>query len=488
MLRKTGEENGRMGAGILSGNVKINIPSAASQILRTLTDAGYEAYVVGGCVRDSLIGRNPEDWDITTSARPKEVKALFPKTIDTGIKHGTVTVRKAGQNYEVTTYRIDGVYADHRHPDEVAFTRCLSDDLERRDFTINAMAYEETKGLIDFFGGQDDLAAGVIRAVGDPMKRFDEDALRMMRAVRFSAQLGFTIDEETRSAIRQLAPTLAAVSAERIRVELEKLLLSDHPEQLRELCELGLTAVFFPEFDAMKKTAQQNPHHRYDVGEHTIAALCACVPITAGWREDPGKFAESFGPDATYEREARILRLAVLLHDVAKPLTKTTDAEGIDHFKGHPEKGAKMAAEILGRWKEDNRTIARVRNLITCHDLRPEADAVTVRKTASRVGREDFPLLLDVMDADVHGQSTYMQQKKFDRLSRIRTEWARILRAGEALSLAELAVTGQDLIDAGMPPGPQIGDALRRMLTHVLKYPEHNTREYLLTKYRGRDV
>ncbi len=484
--------------------MNIRIPAPAARIIRTLEDAGYEAYIVGGCVRDSLLKKEPKDWDITTSARPDEVKALFPRTIDTGIKHGTVTVRTGGTGYEVTTYRVDGDYADHRHPDAVTFTGRLSEDLERRDFTINAMSYNERAGLVDLFGGQEDLANRVIRAVGDPHRRFEEDALRMMRAVRFSAQLDFTVEEETRAGIRELAPTLSAVSAERIREELEKLLLSDHPEKLEELWELGLTGVFLPEFDAMMATEQHNPHHCYDVGRHTIAALRKAVEI-GHRRDDPACFPGGGTPadgsafsaengtaragetaSRSEEERDRILRLALLLHDIAKPLMKTTDAQGIDHFKGHPKRGAELAGTILRRLKEDNRTIARVKNLITWHDLRPESDPVTVRQTAARVGQEDFSLLLDVMEADVSGQSTYLQQEKLTRLQEIRAEWQRIREAGEAVSLGDLAATGSDLIAAGMQPGPAIGEKLHEMLCEVLREPAHNTKEWLIRRFVGK--
>ena len=343
----------------------IEIPSGAERILRALRDSGYEAYIVGGCVRDCLLGKEPADWDITTSARPEQVKAVFRKTVDTGIKHGTVTVLMNDGKYEVTTFRTDGVYTDHRHPDAVTFSPDLKEDLKRRDFTVNAMAYSAESGIVDLFGGMADMERKVIRAVGDPKSRFGEDALRMMRAVRFSAQLGYDIDPETAAAVKELAPTLSAVSGERIRDELEKLLVSDNPGRLRDLCELGLTAVFLPEFDRTMGVTQNNPHHRYTVGEHTLTALAA-------------------------SRCDRIVRLTVLLHDIAKPLMKTTDADGIDHFKGHPKKGSEMAGEILRRLREDNRTIARVKNLISWHDLRPGSDPVSVRKTAAKVEKYVF--------------------------------------------------------------------------------------------------
>ena len=298
--------------------ITIRVPEGAGQVLKTLHGAGFEAYVVGGCVRDSILMHTPQDWDITTSAKPNEVKALFRRTVDTGIRHGTVTVLIGNEGFEVTTYRIDGAYEDGRHPKSVTFTASLDEDLKRRDFTVNAMAYSEETGLIDLFGGLEDLKARVIRAVGDPTERFTEDALRMMRAVRFAAQLDAVIEKKTLQGIRALAPNLRKVSAERTRVELEKLLVSDHPEEMRVLYETGLTAQFLPEFDACMTCEQHNPHHCYTVGEHIIHALCAV-------------------------RSDKVLRLTMLLHDIGKPQCRTTDENGIDHFHGHVALGAKMA-------------------------------------------------------------------------------------------------------------------------------------------------
>ena len=247
--------------------IQIQIPEKAKYIIETIQNAGFEAYVVGGCVRDSILGRCPEDWDITTSARPEQVKTLFRRTIDTGIQHGTVTVMLDKEGFEVTTYRVDGKYEDSRHPKEVTFTPNLEEDLKRRDFTINAMAYNETEGLIDIFGGLKDIEAKLIRCVGNPEERFGEDALRIMRAIRFSAQLGYEIHEDTEAAIRKLAPTLQKISAERIQVELTKLLISPHPDTLREAYDMGVTKVILPEFDAMMETPQKHKHHKYNVGE-----------------------------------------------------------------------------------------------------------------------------------------------------------------------------------------------------------------------------
>ena len=275
----------------------INIPQKAEQILHILNEAGYEAYVVGGCVRDSILDRVPGDWDITTSALPEQVKELFHRTVDTGIQHGTVTVMMGKEGFEVTTYRVDGEYHDGRHPDAVTFTRSLEEDLKRRDFTINAMAYHPEHGLVDLFGGMEDINRKIIRCVGDPVERFTEDALRMLRAVRFSAQLGFTVEENTKAALARMSGNLEHVSAERIQTELVKLLVSDHPDYLRTAWETGLTREFLPEFDACMETAQNTPHHCCSVGEHILKSL-------------------------TEIENDRLLRITMLLHDIAKPVEK----------------------------------------------------------------------------------------------------------------------------------------------------------------------
>ena len=344
----------------------IKIPEKANQIIARLTEAGYEAYVVGGCVRDALLGRRAADWDITTNARPKQVKALFSRTVDTGIQHGTVTVLRGKEGFEVTTYRIDGEYQDGRHPSEVIFTPSLLEDLKRRDFTINAMAYNEKEGLIDAFDGMGDLEKGHIRCVGDPRERFTEDGLRILRAVRFSAQLNFAIEERTLEAVKDFAPSLSRISAERIQTELVKLLASGHPEVFRTLYDTGITAVILPEFDACMETPQNHPHHSYSVGEHILLSV------------------EAVEADKT-------LRLAALLHDIGKPKVRLRDAQGIDHFKGHGDVGAKMAVDILRRLKFDNDTICRVKHLVRVHDdrqipLTPRG----VRRGIFRIGKEYF--------------------------------------------------------------------------------------------------
>lgn len=368
----------------------ISIPKHASDIIKTLSSHGYEAFVVGGCVRDSILGKEPADWDITTSALPEQVKALFPRTIDTGLKHGTVTIMMDKIGYEVTTYRIDGTYEDHRRPNDVTFTSSLREDLMRRDFTINAMAYNEEKGLVDLFGGIQDLNDRIIRCVGNPTERFDEDALRMFRAVRFAGQLNFNIEKETLAAIEAQHAFLKDVSAERIQIELLKLLISGHPEMIRAAYETGLTSVFLPEFDRMMETPQNNPHHIYSVGDHTIHAV------------------ETIAPNP-------ILRLTMLLHDIAKPETRSTDENGIDHFYDHNEAGAVLSKTILRRLKFDNQTIQMVTTLIAHHDIRFNDALGTGRKHVRRVihsvGENLFPYLLDVMEADISAQSDFMRLK-----------------------------------------------------------------------------
>ena len=434
----------------------IHLPEDVKAILHTLQEAGYEAYAVGGCIRDSLLGRRPDDWDITTSAKPQETKALFGKTIDTGIQHGTVTVMRHGRGYEVTTYRVDGEYEDGRHPKEVTFTASLKEDLRRRDFTVNAMAYNEEDGLVDLFGGRQDLEQKIIRCVGEANERFEEDALRIMRAVRFSAQLGFSIEERTKEAIRGHAGRLRQVSAERIQVELTKLVISPNPDFLRIAWETGITAVVLPEFDHLMEQPQNNPHHCFSVGEHTLHAMQAVRPD-------------------------KCLRLAMLLHDVAKPLCLTTDAEGIDHFHGHAQKGERMAAQILKRLRYDNHTTELVSRLVKWHDVAIAPEKKAVRRAASRMGKELFPLILEVKAADLAAQSDYQRAEKQEWLEQLRSLYEEIEREGDCLTIKDLAVNGRDLIQAGITPGPQLGLALQQLLEIVLEDPEKNTREYLLS-------
>lgn len=439
--------------------MKIQIPQYANYIIKTLQHYGYEAYIVGGCVRDAVLGKEPADWDITTSAKPLQIKSIFQKTVDTGLKHGTVTVLMEKEPFEVTTYRIDGEYEDHRRPNEVTFTTNLREDLMRRDFTINAMAYNDKDGLVDLFGGMEDLEKKLIRCVGNPDDRFDEDALRMLRAVRFAAQLGFEIEGPTMDAIRRKYGFLKDISAERIQVELTKLLVSNHPEKIKTAYELGMTSIFLPEFDAMMNTPQNNPHHKYNVGDHTVEALK---------RIDADK----------------ILRLAALLHDVGKPDTRSTDAEGIDHFYEHYKKSGEKSEEILRRLKYDNHTIKSVRHLIEWHDFRWDdesyAGMAKVRRLVSKVGIEYFEPLLKLQRADILGQSSYLQEKKLRVLQEVEDIYGEVKKNHDCLTVKDLDIDGVTLIRNGIPAGKRMGIILERLLDMVIEEPKLNQRAILL--------
>ena len=434
--------------------MKITLPRKVLMIINNLQLHGYEAFAVGGCVRDSILARRPEDWDITTSAKPEEIKKLFRRTVDTGIEHGTVTVLIGKDSFEVTTYRVDGAYEDGRHPKEVRFTSRLEEDLQRRDFTINAMAYNDEVRLVDVFGGMQDLNHHLIRCVGDPRERFSEDALRILRAVRFSAQLNFPIEPETAEAIKELAPTLEKISAERIQAELVKLLVSPHPERIRDAYELGITKVILPEWDAMAGVEQNTPHHRYDVAEHTIRAM-------------------------KYVKRDKILRLTMLFHDIGKPSTKTTDENGRDHFKGHALVSEEIARKVLRRLKFDNETVKKVTRLVCYHDYRMEATPRNVRRAMNRIGVELFPYYLAVRMADAKAQSPYRRREKIENIVAIRKLYQEALLEENCVTLRQLAVGGRDLMDLGMTPGREIGSMLSELLEYVIDDPKRNEKEIL---------
>lgn len=437
--------------------MKIELPKKVSTIINRLLQHGYEAYAVGGCVRDSVLGKIPDDWDITTNATPAEVKKLFFRTIDTGIAHGTVTVMLEHEGFEVTTYRIDGEYEDSRHPKSVSFTSNLVEDLKRRDFTVNAMAYNDTCGIVDEFHGMKDLKNNIIRCVGNPEDRFKEDALRILRAVRFSAQLNFQIEDQTKKAIQKLAPNLNNISAERIQVELVKLLVSDHPDRLKQAYEMGITKVILPEFDKMMECEQNNPHHLYTVGEHTLKSVLQIDRNKA-------------------------LRLAMLFHDVAKPETKTTDENGVDHFHGHPHISVEMTKLILRRLKFDNETINKVCVLIKYHDADIEADKKSVRRMVNKVLEDNFLDLLKVKRADILAQSNYKREEKLYNVNTVEKLFHEIIRDKECVSLKNLAVSGQDLIDNGIKPGRQMGVILDTLLNEVIEEPKLNNYPYLISR------
>ncbi len=459
--------------------MKIEIPCDVALILDTLEENGHEGYAVGGCVRDAILGREPEDWDITTSAKPEEVKALFRRTIDTGIQHGTVTVMLGNEGYEVTTYRMDGEYEDHRHPKEVLFTPNLVEDLKRRDFTINAMAYNPRIGIVDEFDGIGDIKRRCIRCVGKAEERFEEDALRMLRGIRFAGQLQFEMEEATKQAIRKQASTLVNVSAERIRTELTKLLISDGADRLMLAVETGLISYFLPEFENMLQTPQNNPHHQYDVGHHSMEAV---RHVNRQWK---GFCAEN----GMSKKHHVALCYAALLHDVAKPDCKMTDKEGIDHFHSHPELGAEKAKKILRRLKFDNDTISIVSRLIQFHDRRHENCYIdggyspkgkrTMRRLMNQIGLDAMPLLFVLQRADLLSQSNYKQEEKLSKLEAGIRCYHEIIEAEDAVTLKDLAIGGRELMELGIKPGPQIGKILQRLLEVVLDEPEKNTVEIL---------
>lgn len=447
--------------------MRITLPEKVNYIIEELMAHGYEGYAVGGCVRDSLLGRIPGDWDITTSADPYQVKQIFSRTIDTGIKHGTVTVMLGKEGFEVTTYRLDGEYEDNRHPKQVEYTKSLIEDLKRRDFTINAMAYNAKDGLVDQFDGLKDLKEKKIRCVGSADQRFDEDALRILRAVRFSAQLNFTIEDETFAAIRLKALNLRNISAERIREELNKLLLSNHPEKLMIAYEAGLTKVILPEFDQMLATTLKIPYLQENVGEHTIEAL--------------RYFVEKVSKEVEDKKQQLIYRWAILLHDVAKPTIKGIDSQTNNNTTEHEIKGAIMAKTILRRLKFDNETITSVTKLVYYHNFIFGTSKEDIRRATNLIGEKYMPMLFVIQECNMQGKSPQEIEKMSKVLNLAKELYHEIIEHGECVSLKMLAVNGKDLIEQGFEPGENIGRLLDMLLERVLVDPTLNTKDQLLT-------
>lgn len=435
------------------------MPDNVQYILEQLHKAGFEAYIVGGCVRDMILGIEPYDYDMTTSAEPDQVKALFDRTIDTGIEHGTVTVMMDDEGYEVTTYRLDGVYTDHRRPDSVDFTKSLTEDLKRRDFTINAMAYNPDEGVVDLFNGQEDLKAGVIRCVGKATERFTEDALRMLRAIRFAARFGFVIEAETEAAIRDLHGLIANVSAERIQVELTKTLCSKHPEYMDKLVTFGLIDDLIVEFRDIVGLRQNNSYHSRTVDDHTYECLKHIDP-------EPG------------------LRWTMYLHDIGKGSTRTTDHCGIDHFYNHEEVSLKLADRIMGRLKFDNKTRKRVLALIKYHDYRFPANEKSVRKAMASVGIDLFEDFLKVMASDVMGKDPLRAEACLKDIEVKSTLYRKILASDQCVTIKDLALSGGDIMALGQVKGPIVGQVLGHLLDQVLEEPTLNTKEALLDEAR----
>ncbi len=439
----------------------MDLPLPVSDALARLEASGHEAWVVGGCVRDFLDGKAASDFDITTSALPKQTQKVFSsfRVIETGMKHGTLTVISDGMPLEITTFRTDGGYTDSRHPDSVSFTRSLSDDLSRRDFTVNAMAYSPTRGLVDIFGGECDIKNRVIRTVGEAGVRFSEDALRILRALRFSSVLGFSIEEKTKRAIFEKRELLRHISAERIREEMAKLILGDNAVSvIREYIEV--IGVFIPELLPTVNFEQKNPHHKYDVFEHTLAAL-----------------------DATPRDLA--LRFAMLLHDIGKPRCFFTDENGTGHFYGHEELGAKIADEILLRMKFDNKTRERIVNLVRYHDIRTEPTEKSVKRRLAQHGYGTFLDLIQIKRADAIGQGTDKQERLslYNELEKIARE---INERNECLSLRSLSVNGHDMASLGYG-GKEIGKALERALDAVIDERVANEREAIINYLKSEE-
>lgn len=427
---------------------------AALFILRKInSQEGAEAYLVGGCVRDYLLGQPFADEDICTSLLPEETARLFAAypQVDKGLKHGTLGVIIDGRNYEITSYRKDGHYRDHRRPDHVEFSRSLAEDLSRRDFTINALALSEAGQVIDPFGGQADLKQGVIRAVGDPATRFEEDALRLLRAARFENRLGFCLDPATESALRQKAPLLALIAAERIADEFLKI-VDDQPEGVTRLHDLGLLAHMYPELEVCFRCPQETPYHLYDVGRHSVKA--------AGFVE------------------GRTLRLAALAHDLGKPAAKTYGEDGRAHFYDHAQLSADIAPLFLRRLFIPREDISLIRALVRWHDFLSKKPA-KIAQLLREEGRTFFELLFPLKRADIYAQSELDRRRKL-RLVEEQEAVYRRLAAGPC-STRELAINGQDLIDLGFQ-GPEIGEILQELLVFVMEKPGRNRHDYLLER------
>ncbi len=480
----------------------IRLPEEVKNIIETLQGAGHEAYAVGGCVRDAILGRRPQDWDITTSAKPEEVKGLFKRTLDTGIKHGTVTIMVDHEGYEVTTYRIDGEYEDCRHPKEVTFTTKLSEDLLRRDFTINAMAYNEKEGLVDLFGGQDDIKKGVIRCVGEASERFDEDALRILRAFRFAAQLGFEIEDKTFEAAKEKAPNLTKVSAERIRTELNKILLSSGPDRLFGAQEAGVTKVVLPEFDALLAGGADARGLKGVKNGQAMSGMKAIktVSLVGSLATDPNNSFE--------EKDLLVLKWAALLSEYTETDIFKVDVAKYTEVRGKDEPGERYEAvatsdiadaeenlkhekvrEVMTRLKFDNDTRDRVTRLVDLHSKKLVLiNDVAVRCFMKKAGPDLCPLLFELQTAlmladgfvNVNGDNTVLVAKNLPKLKKAKEIYANICERGDCVSVGQLAITGSDLIAAGFDKGPEIGKMLEFLLEKVLVDQSLNTKQKLL--------
>lgn len=436
-------------------NIDIETPENVSYIIDTLTSEGYEAYAVGGCIRDTILGLIPGDWDITTSALPMEIKGLFRRTVDTGIKHGTVSVLIDKESYEVTTYRIDGEYEDNRHPKEVEYTSNLIEDLKRRDFTINSMAYNKEDGLIDPYNGLADLEKRLIKCVGNPKDRFSEDALRTLRAIRFSAQLDFSIENHTKEMICEMAHLINNISKERIQLELDKILVSNNPEKIVAIYETGLSDYILPEFNLMMNTSQNSIYHKYSVGEHTLIVM-------------------------KNTRNDHYLRWAAFLHDVGKPYTRSKDEGGKHHFKNHDNEGALIASRILKDLRFDNKTVDIVTRLVKYHNIKICLSKDSVRKSIALMGKDIYQYFIELYYADLLAKSDFAIELNMGNYEYIKNTYKEIITDNDPLSLKDLDIKGGDLMDIGISQGKQIGAILDKLFNMVLENPDLNRKDYLI--------
>jgi tRNA nucleotidyltransferase (CCA-adding enzyme) len=434
-------------------SIKINIPGDVNYILKTLQDNGYEAFIVGGCVRDSILNRRVNDWDITTSARPEETIKLFDKIIPTGLQHGTVTVMINNEGYEVTTFRKDGQYEDNRHPSKVEYVTSILEDLSRRDFTINSMAYNDSVGLVDPFEGSKDLKNKVIRCVGNAKDRFSEDALRMLRALRFSAQLGFSINFQITESCKDLYENLNKISVERIREEFNKVLISNS-DKLKTGYSLKLTNCWISELNGLEEFNQDNPYHGYSLFDHTLEST---------------KLMEN----------TLHLKLTMLLHDLGKVETRTIDDVGIAHYYGHPGASTNIALKILKRLKYDNETIEKVLTLIKYHDCELRSRK-SIKKMLNRIGEDLLRDLIKVKWADILAQNLIYAKERLTNLVKVEQKLNAIVEARECFSIKDLAVDGKDLIDLGIKPGKEIGIVLNTLLDKVIEDNNLNDKVRLL--------
>lgn len=438
----------------------MDMPKNVDTAINLLQSAGFEAYAVGGCVRDSLLGKTPNDWDITTSAKPEDMKSVFADfhCIDTGIKHGTVTVVIDGEPLEITTFRLDGEYEDNRHPKSVTFTSDLGADLGRRDFTVNAMAYSKMTGTVDLFGGQNDLKNKIIRCVGDPDRRFNEDALRILRALRFASALDFEIEEKTAQSLLKNCALLGNISEERIAKELLKLVCGKGAKRILTDFAPVLFEIL-PELQPMYKNSHDNPHHCYDIYEHTLIAV------------------ESIDPEPT-------LRFAMLLHDCGKPAVKKFDENGVAHFYGHQRISAEISAQILARLKVSNKFRDEILFLVSNHD-RWELYENTEKmpRYLSKFGLDGVLKLLKVMRADVLAQSPEYRHR-LDQIADAEEIAKNLAEQKPCLSLSELQINGRTLMDIGIPQGRKLGAVLAQLLDEVIDGVTKNTQEALTTRAR----